>query len=292
MASPLKWILAGVVAGGMLAGVGALAFVYSGIYPIAASRPHTLLSRWLLTTVMTRSVQRAASGIRAPRLNDARLVQRGVALYHRDCQVCHGAPGVAAEQIGRGINPDPPRLERVGAKWTDGEVYWIIRNGLKMSGMPAMGAARRPADTWALVAFIRRMRWLSPGEYALMVRAVSGDSAAATSVAWLVRGDLGFRAMRSSGRAARGRRWIRAYACGGCHEIPGIPAANGRAGPPLDDFADRNYIAGELVNTPINLVAWLVDPQAIEPGTAMPRVGLTAAQALDVAAYLYALPSQ
>ncbi len=292
MPSPLKWMVLGLLAGGLLTGIGALAFVYSGIYPIAASRPHTLVARWLLTTVMTRSVQRAAAGIQAPRLADARLVRRGVALYHTECQVCHGAPGVAAEQVGRGINPDPPRLERVGAKWTDGEVYWIIRNGLKMSGMPAMGAASTAADTWSLVAFIRRMRWLSPGEYARMVQAVSGDASAAASVSWLVPGDLGFAALRARGSARRGQHWIRAYACGGCHAIPGIAMATGQAGPPLDGFGQRNYIAGEMVNTPTNLVAWLVNPPAIEPGTAMPAVGLTAAQALDIAAYLYSRPSR
>jgi cytochrome c len=124
-----------------------------------------------------------------------------------------------------------------------------------------------------------------------MVRAVSGDSAAAASVSWLVPGDLGFALLRSRGSAARGAHWLHAYACGGCHVIPGIPMANGLAGPPLNGFAQRNYIAGELVNTPNNLVAWLVNPPAIEPGTAMPAVGLNAAQALDIAAYLYALPS-
>lgn len=284
------WIVLILAAGAVLAGVAGLGFIYSGIYPIAASRPHTLVSRWLLTTTMTRSVQRYAAGVKAPGLNDARLVRHGMELYRRECRVCHGAPGLAADQIGRGINPDPPRLERVGSKWTDGEIYWIIRNGLKMSGMPAMGAAHTPTDLWSLVAFIRRMKWLSPQEYAQMDRAVSGDTVASDSVAWLVRGDLGFGALRARGNAERGRRWIGQYGCGACHVIPGIAIGTGKAGPPLDDFGERHYLAGQLVNTPDNLVAWLVNPQAIDPRNVMPRVGLTAAQALDVAAYLYALP--
>ncbi|HEX9106312.1 MAG TPA: c-type cytochrome [Longimicrobiales bacterium] len=285
----LLTILATLLVAGFLAGAGALAFIYSGIYPIAASQPHARITRWLLTTTMVRSVKRYASDVHAPRLDDAALVRRGFVLYRQECELCHGGPGVAAQQAGRGINPDPPRLDKAGAKWSDGEVYWIIANGLKMSGMPAMEAGKTPRDLWALVAFVRRMAWLSPQEYARMAAAVSGDTAAAAALAWLPRGDFGFAAMRRGGSTRRGKQWIELYACGACHVIPGIPLASGQAGPPLTDFAARHYLAGELINTPDNLVAWLLNPQAVEPKTAMPRVGLTSAQALDVAAYLYTL---
>ncbi len=279
-----------VAAGGILAGLAGLGFMYSGLYPIAASRPHTLITRWLLTTTMIHAVRRQAAGVRVPyHLDDAVLVRRGLTLYHGECEVCHGAPGVAAQQIGRGINPDPPRLAKAGAKWSDGEVYWIVANGLKMSGMPSMEAGHTQRDLWALVAFVRRLAWLSPQEYAQMVAAVSGDSAAAREVAWLPRGDLGFAAMRARGDPGRGRRWIARYGCGACHVVPGVAQAVGEAGPPLTDFAARHYIAGELVNTPENLVRWLLDPQSVEAGTAMPRVGLSPADAYDVAAYLYTL---
>ncbi len=289
MKPTLLLIAIGAVAGGLLAGLAALAFIYSGLYPIAASRPHTVVTRWLLTTTMEHAVKRQAAGVRAPRLDDARLVRRGVGLYHAQCEVCHGAPGVAAQQVGRGINPDPPRLEKVGGQWSDGEIYWIVANGLKMSGMPAMEAAHTPADLWSIVAFVRRMAWLSPAEYARMVAAAAGDTAAAHTVAWLPRGDFGFATMRARGSSERGKRWIARSGCGACHVVPGVYQAVGQAGPPLNDFAARHYIAGEVLNTPDNLVSWLLDPQAIEPRTAMPRVGFTPAQAWDVAAYLYTL---
>ncbi len=282
-------ILATLLVAGFLGLAGALAFIYSGIYPIAASQPHARLTRWLLTTTMVRSVKRYAADVRAPRLDDAGLVRRGFVLYRQECELCHGGPGVAAQQAGRGINPDPPRLDKAGATWSDGELYWIIANGMKMSGMPSMKAGNTPRDLWALVAFVRRMSWLSPQDYTRMAAAVSGDTAAAATVPWLPRGDFGFEVMRRQGSAARGRRWLQRFGCGACHVIPGIPLATGEAGPPLADFAARHYLAGELINTPTNLTAWLLDPQAIEPHTAMPRVGLSPAQALDVAAYLYTL---
>jgi cytochrome c len=86
-----------------------------------------------------------------------------------------------------------------------------------------------------------------------------------------------------------GASLIRGYGCGGCHTIPGITGADGTVGPPLTEFAYRSYIAGNLPNTPGNLVAWIVDPQAVEPGTAMPDLGVTEEQARHIAAYLYSL---
>jgi cytochrome c1 len=87
----------------------------------------------------------------------------------------------------------------------------------------------------------------------------------------------------------RGREVITAAACGVCHVIPGVRGARGHVGPPLTQFGLRSYIAGNLPNTPENLVVWILDPQKVEPQTAMPSVGLDEAQARDVAAYLHQL---
>ena len=91
------------------------------------------------------------------------------------------------------------------------------------------------------------------------------------------------------GDAAQGRLVIRQYGCGTCHVIPGVPGANGTVGAPLTEFARRKYIAGELPNTSDNLVRWIVNPQLIEPGTAMPNLNVTSAEARDIAAYLATL---
>lgn len=77
--------------------------------------------------------------------------------------------------------------------------------------------------------------------------------------------------------------------CGSCHRIPGVARAEGRVGPPLDGLADRIYLAGELTNTPDNLIRWLRSPQEVSPGTAMPDVGLTEEEARHIAAYLLTL---
>jgi cytochrome c2 len=89
--------------------------------------------------------------------------------------------------------------------------------------------------------------------------------------------------------AARGESLIYAYGCGLCHAIDGIRGADGTVGPPLDDYAERNLVAGILPNAPPALIAWLMDPPAIAPDTGMPDMGITQAEARDIAAYLYTL---
>lgn len=92
-----------------------------------------------------------------------------------------------------------------------------------------------------------------------------------------------------NGNPQVGKKLIVSHGCVACHVIPGIYTARGLVGPPLNFYSRRTMIAGELPNTPDNLVRWLMNPPAIEPGTAMPNLGLSEQQALDMAAYLYTL---
>ena len=91
------------------------------------------------------------------------------------------------------------------------------------------------------------------------------------------------------GNPHAGKAAIVAFGCGACHTIPGVSGARGMVGPPLARFARRAYIAGEVPNTERSLIQWIMTPQSIEPGTAMPNLGVSEAQARDVAAYLYTL---
>lgn len=91
------------------------------------------------------------------------------------------------------------------------------------------------------------------------------------------------------GNARRGRATIAAYGCGSCHSIPGVPGANGMVGPPLDHWSKRRIIAGVVPNDPARLITWLTVPQSIQPGNAMPNMGVNDGEARDMAAYLYSL---
>lgn len=93
----------------------------------------------------------------------------------------------------------------------------------------------------------------------------------------------------SGGNAIRGAQMIQYYGCGSCHLIPGISGASGLAGPPLSGIASRIYIAGELQNTPQNMMRWIENPKAINEKTVMPYLGVTHKDAADIAGYLYTL---
>ena len=91
------------------------------------------------------------------------------------------------------------------------------------------------------------------------------------------------------GNPARGAAAIERYGCGGCHTIPGIRGADGLVGPPLIHWSERSFIAGEVPNTARNLIQWIMDPQSIEPQTAMPNLGVSETEARNIAAYLFTL---
>jgi cytochrome c len=118
---------------------------------------------------------------------------------------------------------------------------------------------------------------------------------AALAVAVLLcacRGSLGYppyATVETGGDPEHGQTVIAERHCGACHTIPGITAARGVVAAPLNQFALRTYIAGQVPNTPQNLVRWIQKPQDIDPGNAMPALGLSEPEARDVAAYLYTL---
>ena len=128
-------------------------------------------------------------------------------------------------------------------------------------------------------------RWLS-SVAVLIVIVAAGAMWSATAQ----HRDLANRASAmTGGDPERGRGLMQSKGCAGCHDIPGVEAANSTVGPPLTAFSRRVFIAGVLSNTPDHLHQWLLNPPAIDPKTAMPNVGLSDQQARDAAAFLYTL---
>jgi cytochrome c2 len=99
----------------------------------------------------------------------------------------------------------------------------------------------------------------------------------------------GARPAPPEGNASRGRALLYQHGCGYCHSIPGVEAARGNVGPPLDDVGRRVYLAGSLPNTPTHMAQWIRFPQSYRPGTAMPDLHVSADDAKDMVAYLYRL---
>lgn len=148
-----------------LAAAGALAFVYSGVYDVAASTPHYDVTWRAMRTVMEQSVKRQARNVSVPELDDPEKVHRGFKNFHEMCVICHGAPGTAASQLSKGLYPQPPDLAEAAKRWTSAELYVITKRGIKMSGMPAWEPTHSGEELWELVAFLRLLPTMSVREY-------------------------------------------------------------------------------------------------------------------------------
>ena len=270
---------------GSLAALGAAliaAVAQSGLYDISALDQHTPPVYRLLEHGMRRSVALRAAGVEAPASFPASAVGRGLRTYDANCAQCHGAPGRARGPAGMGMTPVPANLVQTARAWQPAELFWVIKHGIKMTGMPAWKHRLSDAEIWEVVAFLRELPRLAPQQYRAMAAAVARDATPMARTA---------EAQRAAGRGdpARGREAIRQYACHTCHTIPGITGARANVGPPLDGIAERAYLAGVLINTPENLQRWLRDPHRFASDSAMPDLGVSEADARDIAAYLYAL---
>ena len=254
------------------------AVVYGGLYNVAATEQHFQPVFAVFETAMRQSVRLRARGVEPPPLSDEAMILRGAACFRDKCAQCHGAPGVAPEDIGKSLQPLPGPLVHAAAQWRPRELYWITRHGLRMSGMPAWQHRLDEAELWSIVAFLQWLPDLDPARYAAFMR----GAPAAPSCGVKLQGQPA----QSAGDAARGRRALFQYACNSCHIIPGVTGAAVHVGPPLEGLARRTRIAGTLANTPDNLVLWLRETQRVKPMTAMPQLAVGEQDARDIAAYL------
>jgi len=161
----------GLVAGALLALVGATAVgIYAGLYNIAADVPHTQPVYWLFETVRGCSVAARARNIIVPNdLDDSSRISRGAGQYAEMCSGCHLAPGMKRTEISRGLYPRAPELRRK-TDLTPAEQFWIVKHGIKMTGMPAWGVTHDDDLLWDVVAFVRKLPGLTPEQYETLVK--------------------------------------------------------------------------------------------------------------------------
>jgi hypothetical protein len=152
-------------------------FVWSGSYNVAATVPHWRVTHWVLGKVRDQSIAAHSKGITVPSLNNPKLVETGFKNYHEMRRLCHGAPGYSRTEIAKGLYPPPPDLtkEEFAKGANSAELYWVIKNGIKMTGMPAFGPTHNDEELWGIVAFLKRLSNLRPEEYKAMIKAAGLD---------------------------------------------------------------------------------------------------------------------
>lgn len=149
----------------LVAGVG---LMFSGLMNVAATDLHSPLTAFVLSTTMDNSVRHHAKGITPPPLGDPQMVMEGFRHYREMCAGCHLAPGIDSSEIRQGLLPKPPKLQEAVDEWTPAELFWITKNGVKMSGMPAWGPTHSDAKIWSIVAFLEQLPHMTAEQYRRM----------------------------------------------------------------------------------------------------------------------------
>jgi len=165
----MRTIIASLLIAVLVAALGASAVIYAGWYNVAATAPHWSMTSRLLAVARIRSIRAQAAGIQAPPwLGDPEKVTIGVEHYAAHCAVCHGAPGVPKGDIAHGLYPPPPYLAKAAPIYNPGELFWILKHGIKMTGMPAW-SDHSDDELWATVGFLEKLPGMSEQEYANLV---------------------------------------------------------------------------------------------------------------------------
>ena len=136
---------------------GAVLVAYAGCYDVSAREAHTAPVGWFLSVVTHNSVERRATGIEVPNLEDESLVRAGISDYDAMCAGCHGAPGRERNAVGNGLMPRPPDFAHAAGHMSAAELFWVTKNGIRMTGMPAWGETHDDDDLWPIVAFLMRL---------------------------------------------------------------------------------------------------------------------------------------
>ena len=151
----------------------AAGYIWSGVYTIGADVPHWPITAQIMTQMHSRAIKHHALTITVPRLDDPQLILKGAGQYAAMCTQCHLAPNRQDSELRAGLYPLPPNLSKVRV---DPRVaFWVIKHGIKMSGMPAWGATHDDATIWSMVAFLQKLPDLSAQQYKDMVAKAPPD---------------------------------------------------------------------------------------------------------------------
>jgi len=161
----MKTVLVTLLSAVLLTAIGGAMFIYSGVFNVAATEPHSSATYWVMEKARQRSIQAHAAGLTAPAGYDEPSKVAGAAGHFSEhCATCHGGPGLKPSIWAEGMYPTPPNLKEAASRFTPGELFWILKNGIKMSAMPSM-ASDGDEMLWSTVAFLEKLPTLSEDDF-------------------------------------------------------------------------------------------------------------------------------
>jgi mono/diheme cytochrome c family protein len=155
--------------------LGAGAFIWFGVYNVAADDPHWSITYRAMETLRQRSIGTRSAAIQVPPLDDPALIRSGAGNYNSMCVGCHLRPDAADTELSLGLYPQPPAWSALGTV-EPREAFWVIKHGIKMSGMPAWGRSMDDRYIWGMVAFMRQFPGMTAAQYQAHVAASPGHS--------------------------------------------------------------------------------------------------------------------
>ena len=158
----------------ILVALGAGVFIWSGVYNIGADDPYMRTTYALLETLRDRSIGIRASKLTVPDLSDPAKALQGAGNYNAMCVGCHLAPGMVESELSKGLYPAPPNLSKYPVELA--QAFWVIKHGIKASGMPAWGKSMEDAYIWNMAAFLQKLPTLDAKQYQAMVANSGGHS--------------------------------------------------------------------------------------------------------------------
>lgn len=164
-----------VLLGTVVVVLGAFGVIWFGLYNVAADDPHWDSTYRVLDLARTRSIAVRAAGIQVPDLTDPELIRQGAGNYNSMCTGCHLAPGAADTELSIGMYPKPPGWQQLG-QTQPREAFWVMKHGVKMSGMPAWGASMDDRYLWGMVALLQQFPRMTQADYEALVAASPGHS--------------------------------------------------------------------------------------------------------------------
>lgn len=174
-----RWLVTAAALLAVAGSAGALAAV-SGIIPINSSSGHFAVTEWLLVFTKKRSIATHTWGKESPRLDDPALVLKGAGHFEAGCRPCHGAPDLPRlPRVPRAMLPPPPDLSVVVFDYEPEELFYIVKHGIKFTGMPAWPSQVRDDEVGALVAFLVKLPGLAAADYRRLVHGEPGPTASA-----------------------------------------------------------------------------------------------------------------
>ena len=152
---------------GLIVAIVAVAFFFGGFFNIAASEQDPAPVAWVLIHVREASIDHHATDTPPKSLDDPATIRAGArAFADRGCVLCHGGPGAQWAKFSEGLNPGPPDLKELAGELEPAEVFWVVKHGIRMTGMPSFGAAGVPdAEIWSIAAFVKKLPTVSEADF-------------------------------------------------------------------------------------------------------------------------------